>query len=103
MAAQVHGRGPQRDRPAGEVHLVLQSWRSHPGDERADTASLDTGAGAKAANINVDDLSEVIRSLDKKAQGEFSLRLLLAAQQLRNSYATSLPLCIGSSWMRGRR
>ena len=45
-----------------------------------DTASLDTGAGAKAANSNVDDLSEVIRSLDKKAQGEFSLRLLLAAQ-----------------------
>jgi type IV secretion system protein VirB4 len=44
-----------------------------------DTASLETGAGAKAANNNVDDLSEVIRSLDKKAQGEFSLRLLLAA------------------------
>jgi hypothetical protein len=52
-----------------------------------DTASLETGAGAKAANNNVDDLSEVIRSLDKKAQGEFSLRLLLAAhnpQQLRD-------------------
>ena len=52
-----------------------------------DTASLDTGAGAKAANINVDDLSEVIRALDKKAQGEFSLRLLLAARsqdQLRD-------------------
>jgi type IV secretion system protein VirB4 len=52
-----------------------------------DTASLETGAGAKAANNNVDDLSEVIRSLDKKAQGEFSLRLLLAArspEQLRN-------------------
>jgi type IV secretion system protein VirB4 len=45
-----------------------------------DSASLDTGAGAKAANNNVDDLSEVIRSLDKKAQGEFSLRLLLAAR-----------------------
>ena len=53
-----------------------------------DTASLETGAGAKAANINVDDLSEVIRSLDKKAQGEYSLRLLLAArsqEQLRNT------------------
>ena len=53
-----------------------------------DTASLETGAGAKAANINVDDLSEVIRSLDKKAQGEYSLRLLLAARnqdQLRNT------------------
>jgi type IV secretion system protein VirB4 len=53
-----------------------------------DTASLDTGAGAKAANRNVDDLSEVIRELDKKAQGEYSLRLLLAAnsaEQLRNT------------------
>jgi type IV secretion system protein VirB4 len=47
-----------------------------------DTASLETGAGAKAANISVDDLSEVIRGLDKKAQGEYSLRLLLAAQNL---------------------
>jgi type IV secretion system protein VirB4 len=45
-----------------------------------DTASLETGAGAKAANINIDDLSEVIRALDKKAQGEYSLRLLLAAR-----------------------
>ncbi|MGA7653329.1 MAG: type VI secretion protein, partial [Terracidiphilus sp.] len=44
-----------------------------------DTTALETGAGAKAANSNVDDLSEVIRSLDKKAQGEYSLRLLLAA------------------------
>ena len=53
-----------------------------------DTASLETGAGAKAANSNVDDLSEVIRSLDKKAQGEYSLRLLLAANspdQLRGT------------------
>jgi len=43
-----------------------------------DTASLETGAGAKAANNNV----------DKKAQGEYSLRLLLAArtqEQLRNT------------------
>jgi len=47
-----------------------------------DTASLDTGAGAKAANIAVDDLSDVIRSLDKKAQGEFSLRLLVAAKSV---------------------
>jgi type IV secretion system protein VirB4 len=44
-----------------------------------DTASLETGASAKAANNNVDDLSDVIRALDKKSQGEFSLRLLLAA------------------------
>jgi hypothetical protein len=53
-----------------------------------DTASLDTGAGAKAANNSVDDLSEAIRSLDKKAQGEYSLRLLLAArtpEQLRDT------------------
>ena len=53
-----------------------------------DTASLETGAGAKAANSNVDDLSEVIRALDKKAQGEYSLRLLLAARsavQLRDT------------------
>jgi type IV secretion system protein VirB4 len=52
-----------------------------------DTASLDTGAGAKAANNSIDDLSDVIRSLDKKAQGEFSLRLLIAAnspEQLRS-------------------
>jgi type IV secretion system protein VirB4 len=45
-----------------------------------DTASLETGAGAKAANKKVDDLSEVIGELDKKAQGEYSLRLLLAAR-----------------------
>ena len=53
-----------------------------------DFASLETGAGAKAANSSVDDLSEVIRSLDKKAQGEYSLRLLVAArsaEQLRDT------------------
>ena len=53
-----------------------------------DTASLETGAGAKAANSSVDDLSQVIRELDKKAQGEYSLRLLLAArsaEQLRDT------------------
>ncbi|MEZ2346447.1 VirB4 family type IV secretion system protein [Terriglobus sp. RCC_193] len=47
-----------------------------------DTASLDTGAGAKAANNAVDDLSDVIRALDKKAQGEYSLRLLIAARNV---------------------
>ena len=47
-----------------------------------DTASLDTGAGAKAANNAVDDLSDVIRALDKKAQGEYSLRLLVAARSV---------------------
>ena len=45
-----------------------------------DTASLETGAGAKAANVAVDDLSEVIRSLDRKSQGEYSLRLLVATR-----------------------
>ena len=52
-----------------------------------DTASLETGAGARAANANVDDLSEVVRALDKKIHGEFSMRLLLAAhsaEQLRD-------------------
>jgi len=47
-----------------------------------DTASLETGAGARAANSQVDDLGEVIRSLDKKAQGEYSLRFLVAARSL---------------------
>jgi type IV secretion system protein VirB4 len=53
-----------------------------------DTASLETGAGAKAAHSNVNDLSEVIRALDKKVQGEFSLRLLLtgrSSDQLRHA------------------
>jgi len=53
-----------------------------------DTASLETGAAAKAANSSVDDLSLVIRELDKKAQGEYSLRLLIAAnsaEQLRDT------------------
>src|SRR5271163_4103212 len=47
-----------------------------------DTASLDEGAGARAADASVDDLSEVIRSLDKTAQGEFTMRLLLAARSM---------------------
>ena len=55
-----------------------------------DVASLDTGAGAKAATAKVSDLSEVIRSLDQKAQGEFSLRLLLAADRL-NSLRAAAP------------
>lgn len=47
-----------------------------------DEASLDSTAGAKAANAKVDDLTEVIRSLDKKSQGEYSLRLLIATRSL---------------------
>ncbi len=35
-----------------------------------DTASLEDGAGARAADGNVDDLSEVIRSLDNTGQGD---------------------------------
>jgi type IV secretion system protein VirB4 len=52
-----------------------------------DAASLDTGAGAKAANVAVDDLSEVVRSLDKKAQGEYSLRLLVATRNTNELHA----------------
>jgi type IV secretion system protein VirB4 len=47
-----------------------------------DTVSLESGAGARAANTQVDDLGDVIRSLDKKAQGEFSLRFLVAAHNV---------------------
>ncbi len=54
-----------------------------------DTASLDTGAGAKAANNAVDDLSDVIRALDKKAHGEFSLRLLVAARSVAELHSIS--------------
>jgi type IV secretion system protein VirB4 len=52
-----------------------------------DTAALETGAGARAANSSVDDLSDVIRSLDKRGQGEYSFRLLVAGdnkEQLRD-------------------
>jgi hypothetical protein len=59
---------------------TFSTLRIGPAATRRDTASHETGAGAKAANNNVDDLSEVIRALDKKAQGEFSLRLLLATR-----------------------
>ena len=53
-----------------------------------DFASLDKTAGGRAADKGVDDLSEVIRALDKKAHGEYSLRVLLAARdadQLRHT------------------
>jgi type IV secretion system protein VirB4 len=54
-----------------------------------DAASLDTGAGAKAANNAVDDLSDVIRALDKKAHGEFSLRLLVATRSVAELHSVS--------------
>jgi type IV secretion system protein VirB4 len=66
-----------------------------------DTASLETGAGARAANTQVDDLGEVIRSLDKKAQGEFSLRFLVAARNVDE--LRGIAPCIASSSMRERR
>jgi type IV secretion system protein VirB4 len=47
-----------------------------------DFGSLDTGAGARAANAQVDNLGEAIRSLDKNAQGEFALRFLVAARSV---------------------
>ena len=64
-----------------------------------DTASLDTGAGATAANNVVDDLSEVIRSLDKEAQDAYSLRLLLAADskaQLHDAVPTVHRIFVGA-------
>jgi type IV secretion system protein VirB4 len=42
-------------------------------------AALDTGAGAKAASEGVDDLGLVVTELGKKAQGEYTARLLLSA------------------------
>ena len=64
-----------------------------------DTTSLDSGANAKAANNAVDDLSEVVHSLDRKAQGEFSLRLLLVAEsqeELRNATPTVHRIFVGA-------
>ena len=45
-------------------------------------AEMEKTAGAKAATEKVDELSEVVKSLDKKAQGEFTLKLLLAGKSL---------------------
>ena len=71
LEAEIDCLRPQGDRAAGEVHQLLQDWRHVPRDQARDTASLETGAGAKAANVKVDDLSDAIRSLDKKGQGDF--------------------------------
>ena len=43
------------------------------------TAPLENTATAKAVAGNVDNLSEVVSSLDKLSQGDYALRLLLAA------------------------
>jgi type IV secretion system protein VirB4 len=45
-----------------------------------DFAALDKGAGAKAASDGVDDLGLVVSELGKKAQGEYTARLLLSAR-----------------------
>lgn len=47
-----------------------------------DMASLGNGAGARAADQGVDDLTSVLRGLDRKAYGEYSLRLLLVDDSL---------------------
>ena len=43
------------------------------------TAPLEATASAKAVAGNVDNLSEVVSSLDKLSQGDYALRLLLSA------------------------
>ena len=68
-----------------------------------DTASLETGAGAKAANNSVDDLSDVIRSLDKKGPGRvFAASASCGSQpgattRHRPHCASDLRRCQGSS------
>jgi type IV secretion system protein VirB4 len=44
--------------------------------------ALDQGAGAKAASEGVDDLGLVVSELGKKAQGEYTARLLLSSRSL---------------------
>jgi type IV secretion system protein VirB4 len=43
-------------------------------------AALDQGAGAKAASEGVDDLGLVVKDLNKKAQGKYTVTLLLSAR-----------------------
>ena len=43
-------------------------------------AQLDQGAGAKAASEGVDDLGLVVKELNKKAQGKYTVTLLLSAK-----------------------
>ncbi len=45
-----------------------------------DFAQLDQGAGAKAASEGVDDLGLVVKELNKKAQGKYTVTLLLSAK-----------------------
>ncbi len=53
-----------------------------------DTASLEERSRSQGRRCNVDDLSEVIRSLDKTGQGEFTMRLLLAAKSKEQLHET---------------
>lgn len=69
-----------------------------------DFASMDKTAGGRAADKGVDDLSDVIRALDKKAHGEYSLRVLLAAEdadQLRQAVPATHRAFVesGAQWM----
>ncbi len=61
------------------------------------TAPLEATATAKAVAGNVDNLSEVVSSLDKLAQGDYALRLLLAANTAAELRAATpsraSPLC----------
>jgi len=49
---------------------------------RHNPVELEKTAGAKAATGKIDELSEVVKSLDQKAHGEFSLRVLLAGKSI---------------------
>ena len=87
VAAEIHGNGQTEiDQQEKFISFFKVGVLSRVMAGK-DTASLDTGAGAKAANVAVDDLSEVIRSLDKKAQGEFSLCLLVATRSVPELHA----------------
>lgn len=58
-------------------HNIFQRLlhKNNPGE-------MEKTAGAKAATEKVDELSEVVKSLDKKAQGEFTLKVLLAGKSM---------------------
>ena len=47
-------------------------------------APLDQGAGAKAASEGVDDLGLVVKELDKKAQGKYTVRFCSRRKRAKN-------------------
>ena len=53
-------------------------------------ASLDKGARAQAAGGAVDTLGDLIEELDEKAQGKFSVRLMLSARDLDTLRSSAL-------------